>query len=228
MSVEKIGVPITETFFVFDDNDDPVPGLGNGDFAKSSYLDGSSSILPVVTIAEIGGGAYSATYTLPGEGKWCIRWKNTAHNKRGWAANYRATADGVFALVDVENTVWDAVRADHADAGSMGEAARDRYQALVLLLIDKAASTDRYTVAFFRDGELVESGVADVTLEVIAAADGSDLIAETAMTQIGSSAYYKYSEPTNRVTKGAAYTAKVNATVDGVAMSWTRPVGRDS
>jgi hypothetical protein len=128
----------------------------------------------------------------------------------------------------VKGAVWEELRSGHTTAGSMGEAAQDHYQALVLLLVDKAGNADRYTAAFFKNGALVQSSIASVTIEVIKAADGTDLVASTSMTVIGSTGQYRYTETVNRVSKGAAYTAKVGATIGGVPMSWTRPVGRDS
>lgn len=124
--------------------------------------------------------------------------------------------------------VWDAARGAHATAGTMGETAQDKYQALVLLLVDRVASVDRYTISFFKNGELVTSGVTVPTIKILKAADGTSLVPQTAASVIAATAQYKYVEAVNRVVKGAAYVAVVTATIGGVAMSWVRPVGRDS
>lgn len=128
----------------------------------------------------------------------------------------------------VPGLVWEELQSAHVGVGTMGEQAQPRYQAYVNLLVDRLGASDRYTVTFFKDGNLVVSGIASVQLEVVKAVDGTDLIAPTSMAQIGTSGAYRYTEAVNRVVKGAAYTAKVSATIGGVAMAWTRPVGRDS
>jgi len=117
-------------------------------------------------------------------------------------------------------------------AGAVNAAAiasdTDVYQAKVNLLDDNTGSNDRYVVVFFKNSEPVTSGITSPAIQVIKVSDGTDLVASTSLTQIGSTGLYKYSEPTNRVVDGAAYIAKVTATINSATRTWFQPVGRDS
>jgi hypothetical protein len=102
------------------------------------------------------------------------------------------------------------------------------YQAKVWLVDDDVNTTDRYVVAWFRNSQPVTSGITSPTIRVVKAADGSDLVASTPMTQVGSTGLYRYSEATSRIANGAAYFAEVIATIDSATRTWYQPIGRDS
>lgn len=102
------------------------------------------------------------------------------------------------------------------------------YQAKLWVFDDETNSTDRYVCAFYKDGEPITSGITTPQIQVVKATDGTDLIAATALSQIGSTGLYKKDETTNRMVNGAAYMAKVTATIDGSTRTWYQPVGRDS
>jgi hypothetical protein len=104
----------------------------------------------------------------------------------------------------------------------------DTYQVKVTLDRDSVGTTDRYSVAFFKNGQPVVAGITSPTIQVIKQTDGSDLVASTALTQVASTGLYKYTDGTNRVTVGAAYYALVTATIDGSSRTWNQPVSRDS
>jgi hypothetical protein len=107
----------------------------------------------------------------------------------------------------------------------------DTYQARVDIVRDSSAGTptDRYIVTWFRNGMAVLTGITSPTIQVWKASDGSDLIASTAMAEIASTQTFKYDATTTaRITVGAAYVAKIGATIDGTARVWTQVVGRDS
>lgn len=87
---------------------------------------------------------------------------------------------------------------------------------------------DEYTATWFKDGVRVTSGITTPLIQVIKRADGTDLVASTAMTQIGTTGSYKYDETTNKVGTGEAAIVVVTATIDGAARSWSRLVVRDS
>jgi len=106
----------------------------------------------------------------------------------------------------------------------------DLYFARVDLVIDDANSKDEYTVTFSKNGIDCASGdVTSPTIQVIKRADGTDLIASTALTEIGSTAVYKKDATTTaRLTAGEAGIVIVTATIDGATRTIRRPVGRDS
>jgi hypothetical protein len=105
----------------------------------------------------------------------------------------------------------------------------DTYQAKVWLFDDNAGDADRYAVVFFKNGQPVVSGITSPTIQVIAVADGTDLIEATALAEVGSLGLYRYTATTTeRISDGAAYIAKVSATIDGGGRTWFQPVGRDS
>lgn len=102
----------------------------------------------------------------------------------------------------------------------------DTYQAKIWLFDDEDNLTDRYAVAWFKNGQPVLAGITSPTVQVIDLASGSDLVASTAMTAIG--AYFKYDETTNRIVSGQAYIAQAQATIDSSVRTWVQPIGRDS
>lgn len=104
----------------------------------------------------------------------------------------------------------------------------DIYTAKIDLARDNANTRDEYTVTWFKNGIRVTSGITSPTIQVVKRADGTDLIASTAMTQIGSTGSYKYDEATNRITVGEAAVVLVGATIDGSAREYSMPVSRDS
>jgi len=104
----------------------------------------------------------------------------------------------------------------------------DVYHADIRLTRDSTNSRDEYTVTWFRNGVPVTSGITTPLIQVVKRADGTDLVAETAMTQIGSTGSYKYDEASDRMTVGEAVVAICTATIDGSARSWRRVCTRDS
>jgi hypothetical protein len=103
----------------------------------------------------------------------------------------------------------------------------DVYYADVVLQIDGANTQDEYTVQWYKNGAPVIHGITTPTIQVVKRADGTDLIASTALTQVGTTAAYRYDEGTNRVTTGESAIALVAAVIDGVTRRWRMVVGRD-
>ncbi|MBM3473268.1 MAG: hypothetical protein FJX75_08385 [Armatimonadetes bacterium] len=135
---------------------------------------------------------------------------------RGSGMTISTDADGRAYLAD------EAIGADQLDSSM------DTYQAKVWFIDDDEGSNDRYVVAWFRNSQPITSGITSPTIHVIKAADGTDLVGETAMAEVGSTGLYRYSEGTNRVASGAAYFARATATIDSVTRTWYQPIGRDS
>lgn len=104
-----------------------------------------------------------------------------------------------------------------------------KYQAKIWLLDDDTGAADRYMVVWHKNGQPVVSGITSPTIQVIKTADGTDLIASTAMTEIASTGLYRYTATTTaRITSGASYIVKATATIDGSTRSFFQPVGRDT
>ena len=113
------------------------------------------------------------------------------------------------------------------DNGTLGTSL-DTYQCKVELIDDDGSGNDRYSVVFFKNGEPITSGITVPKITVIKDADGTDLIAEDDLTEVGALGHYRYTEGTDRVVSGAAYKAKITATIASATRSWFSPVGRDS
>lgn len=103
----------------------------------------------------------------------------------------------------------------------------DQYAAKVWV-IKEGTTADHYAVAFYKNGQRVTSGVTDPEIQVIKGSDGTDLIAETSLSEIGSTHRFKKDESTNQMEAGAVYFAVVSATIDGSLRSWDQQIGRDS
>lgn len=103
----------------------------------------------------------------------------------------------------------------------------DHYAAKVWV-IKEGSTADHYAVAFYKNGQRVTSGVTSPTIQVIKGSDGTDLIASTTLTEIGSTHRFKKDESTNKMVAGQVYFAVVTATIDGSARSWDQQIGRDS
>jgi hypothetical protein len=104
----------------------------------------------------------------------------------------------------------------------------DVYQAKVWLQDDDAGTSDRYMVVWYLNGQPIFGGITLPTIQVIKIADGTDLVASTAMTQIGATGMYRYTEALNRIVSGAGYMVVVTATIASVVRTWVQPMGRDS
>lgn len=126
------------------------------------------------------------------------------------------------------NAVWQVLRDSATITGTFGEALQDSYQAKVWMSDDNAAGADRYVVAWFKNGTPLTSGITSPLLQVAKQSDGTDLVAATAMSAIGSTGAFKYDEATNRLADGAAYLAVASATIGGATRTWMQPISRDS
>lgn len=104
----------------------------------------------------------------------------------------------------------------------------DIYTANIEFNLDNTNTKDEYTVTWRKNATILTSGITSPTIQVIKRVDGTNLIASTAMTQIGSTGSYKYDEATNRVTIGEAVLVKVQATIDAATRTWQRVLVRDA
>lgn len=141
----------------------------------------------------------------------------------------RGTDNGALAIVCSEGRLaeLDGVNMP-ADLDIVVLAVADLYHADIQLTIDEANTQDEYTVTWFKNGIRVTSGITTPLIQVVNRADGTDLVASTAMTQIGTTGSFRYDEATNRITNGEAVVIIATATIDGSARSFTKVGARDS
>lgn len=127
------------------------------------------------------------------------------------------------------NAITAAAIADGAIDAATFAADTNTYQAKVWLQDDNGGTADRYVVVYFKNGQPITAGITSPTIQVIKTADGTDLVASVALTEIPTSTgLWKRDETTNRVVNGASYIAKVQAIIDGATRTWFQPIGRDS
>jgi hypothetical protein len=139
-----------------------------------------------------------------------------------------ATYDGPTNAEFEARTLPSESYAEPGDAMTLA-ASEDVYPAILKLVVDGANDADEYTVQWFNNTTPVSSGITVPTIRVIKRADGTDLIATSVMTQIGSTGAYKYNAiTTERVTAGEDVIAEVRATIDGSVRIWREVLGRDA
>lgn len=103
------------------------------------------------------------------------------------------------------------------------------YTADINLTIDATNTQDEYTVTFFKNGTRITSGVTSPTIQVVKRSDGTDLIASTSLTEIGSTESFKYNATsTSRQTAGEAYLVLIAGTISGSSRTFSKLLGRDS
>jgi hypothetical protein len=140
-----------------------------------------------------------------------------------------ATAASISALNDISaadvNAQVDSALSDYdpPTKTELDAAVSDVYQAYVHVTVD--TDQDEYAALWYKNGTPVTSLTAP-KIQVVKFADGSDLIAETAMTDLGSG-LLKYAEDTNTLTGGEPAYAVVTATIDAATRTAKVPVGRD-
>lgn len=100
-------------------------------------------------------------------------------------------------------------------------------QMRVWMVDDNSGGRDLWMVTVYADGAPYTGTITSPTLQVVKE-DGTNLIAATALTQIGSTGYYKLAESTNRIVSGQGYVAVVSMTINGATQTWTQQMSRDS
>jgi len=104
------------------------------------------------------------------------------------------------------------------------------YFADIFIDVDTTGAIDEYTVSWIKDDTPIEVPLTSPTIQVIKRSDATDLVAQTTMTQIGSTGLLKHNVSTaiNRVSTGASYIVVTKATIDGATRTWRKIIGRDS
>lgn len=161
---------------------------------------------------------------------------SATHEENGWYEVPFSTTDtdtlGLLTVAVNESgalPVWRQFLVVTADAYDAYLADGALYGAWVSLVDDNGGTSDRYSVTFSKNGKDLTSGITSPTIQVIKDADGTDLIASTALTQIGSTGLYRHTETTGRIVSGAGYHVIVTATIDGATRTIRRNLmGRDT
>ena len=103
------------------------------------------------------------------------------------------------------------------------------YHAVIDFTRDQGDAQDEYTVRWFRDGELLTSGITLAQLQVVKRSAGTDLVAATNLAAIGATGALKLdvTDVDERVSPGEAALVMVTATIDGAQRTFGRIIGRD-
>lgn len=101
-SVLKVSTTARVNFTVYDSSDAVVTGLVDGGFTKRLAKDGANDAT-TVTIAEIGNGRYTATFTPASTGNWYLLIFHATYNPRGWDETFDVTTDGVPTVAAIQS-----------------------------------------------------------------------------------------------------------------------------
>lgn len=136
-----------------------------------------------------------------------------------------ASDDGFDGYVDAQDSL--ATARDNLIA--IQDLITDVYHADITLICDELNSQDEYIVIWFKNGIRQTGGITAPTIQVVKRVDGTDLIASTAMTQIGSTQAYKYTASgSERQTAGEGCLVIVGATIAAGGRTFAKALGRDS
>ena len=159
--------------------------------------------------------------------------------------DYVNTTDSLQALRDRGDSAWITATTVDLNADQSGvtvgvvssvsggvtlDAAEDRYFADISWNDDESNTQDEYSVIWYETGIPLSYQITSPTIQVVKRVDGTDLIASTAMSEIGSTETYKYTETTagNRIADGEDAVVIVTATIDSGTRTWKKVVGKHS
>jgi len=179
--------------------------------AGSSYVEGTYALDQQVAVASVADAVFDEALA--------------GHTTSGTAG---AAIGNIPTSGAIADAVLDEALSGHTSAGTPGAALQ--YVYWVEFEFIAGTSTDKYRgVRWIKNGTRLTSGVTSPTIQVIDTDDGTDLIAETAMTEAGSSELFKYDATGSEVTTaGAAYRAVFTATIDGATRTYEKGFVRTS
>ncbi len=209
----------------------PIRKAGSRDFATGSDW------TPAAGDVKVSNGAISVSniFYLPtyANGAWCFDLNGSTY----WPANCVQVTVIDSATKAVEDTCFivesyghaSAIRkVDYGDASAFGlSKLASIYTADIKFTRDQANTQDEYTVSWYRDGLRVSSGITSPVLRIVNRSAGSELRAGS-MTQIASTANYKWDEGTYRASLGESLIITAEATIDGATRQYSRIITRDS
>lgn len=145
------------------------------------------------------------------DGLYRLRIHDTSLSNRTISASVFAISDGYEVPVGEENAL---------------------YTADIQLIVDNANATpvDEYIVTWFKNGVPLAGEVTACTIQVVKRTDAADLIASTAMTEVGTdSGTWKYNATSSsKQTAGETYKVICAGTISGVTVTRAKGFGRDS
>jgi len=150
-------------------------------------------------------------------------------------SGFTAAEDALTAIGDKTNEIGTVASGTLASLlgnvdTTLTAAVDDTRLAIIDLTVDDANSKDEYTVHLLENGKVAESGWAGVKIQAVKRSDGTDLIAETAMTKIGphNDLWMYDATGVERITAGEAIAVVISGTKDGEAFKFKNVKARDS
>lgn len=92
---------------------------------------------------------------------------------------------------------------------------------------DDNSGKDEYTVRWYKNSNLVTTGVTGSTVTLLKRSDGTNVFTSASMTQVGSTAMYKYDATgSNRMNSNESYEVSTSATIDSAVRTWGKIIWR--
>jgi len=92
---------------------------------------------------------------------------------------------------------------------------------------DDNSGKDEYTVRWYKNSNLVTTGVTGSTVTLLKRSDGTNVFTSASMTQVGSTAMYKYdATASNRINHNESYEISTSATIDSAVRTWAKIIWR--
>lgn len=197
----------------------------DGAMVGTVYKNGVADGTVAVTVANLSTGVYSYSYTLPlgyseNDDVQCVLTgligAGVAFKVLGEHVVVQSSPPSAAAIVAaIVAEAFGTLTLEQHLAGIRAQVP-DLYFADVHVNRDDANSKDEWTVAWTKNGVAVTSGITLASLQLIKRADGTDLLAETAMTEVGATGVFKCDATGGaRINDGEAVIAIARATIDG-------------
>jgi hypothetical protein len=142
-------------------------------------------------------------------------------------AAYIATShalDQTKLAADLVDDIYDEALSGHTTADTGGASLQSRYWFQMDFNGDVTSNAYECT-RWYKDQTPLDSGVTVPTIQVIIGSSGADLIAETAMTEAGSSHLFRYVSGGSQLTiPDVSYVVRCTATIDGATRTWEKNI----
>lgn len=89
------------------------------------------------------------------------------------------------------------------------------------------SSQDQYTVSFFKNTELITSGVSTPKISAIKRSNGATIFSNATLTAVGTSFKYDVNDSSKMIQLGETYIVTITATIDGLTRTISKLVTRD-
>jgi len=222
-------------------------------FIYNSLIPATGVVNPTILISK-NGNAYAAgagTFAEIGSGNYYYEFAQSEVNTNGWVQGFfgQANLRDYNCVVDIISyDKFDDVRLGlsglpNAIAGTVNGILTDNantdsvlnrnfpsiYYADVNYVKDDTNTRDEYTITWFKNNQILATGVVNTYLNVYKRTDGTNLITNQACSQIGSIAAFKYDATgAERQSIGEAIYVLVSGHIDGNPRQWGGLYGRDN